>query len=405
MSQRSHSHNHTHGHDHGHSHDHGHGHSHDHGHEQEHEQEDPVQAERAHFRKVLTAFAYYRRHALNHNHRKRHDFMALPEQHKKIIPDVLKKINKVDECIETNMVMLREIVRGANMFMDEDPIALMAEGYKVQGNKPPVSPMDMDKVRSTLKQFVRDWAKEGQGERDVTYGPVIEELESLFKDVSVENRGAIRVLVPGAGLGRLAFDIARKGFSCQGNEFSFYMLLASHFVLNRMSKTEEYEIYPFVHSFSNIKSSDDQLTPIRIPDVLPANLPPTVDFSMVAGDFLEVYGEQENNRGAWDVVVTCFFIDTAKNILENIQVIHRTLKEGGMWINIGPLLYHFEDTPGESSVELSLEEVKRVSREIGFEFKKESMVTTTYTSNPQGMLKYVYECAFWTAVKVDKPSK
>jgi carnosine N-methyltransferase len=26
--------------------------------------------------------------------------------------------------------------------------------------KPPVSPMDMDKVKSTLKQFVRDWSKE-----------------------------------------------------------------------------------------------------------------------------------------------------------------------------------------------------------------------------------------------------
>ena len=36
---------------------------------------------------------------------------------------------------------------------------------------------------------------------------------------------------------------------------------------------------------------------------------------------------------------------------------------------IGPLLYHFEDIPGEGSIELSLEEVKRVSRDIGFEFK------------------------------------
>jgi hypothetical protein len=29
-------------------------------------------------------------------------------------------------------------------------------------------------------------------------------------------RGDIRVLVPGAGLGRLAYDIATHGFSCQG---------------------------------------------------------------------------------------------------------------------------------------------------------------------------------------------
>ncbi len=45
-------------------------------------------------------------------------------------------------------------------------------------------------------------------------------------------RGTVRVCVPGAGLGRLAFEIARLGFSAQGNEWSVHMLLASHVVLN-----------------------------------------------------------------------------------------------------------------------------------------------------------------------------
>lgn len=93
-------------------------------------------------------------------------------------------------------------------------------------------------------------------------------------------------------------------------------------------------------------------------------------------------------------------MDTAKNIIEYMEVIRNTLKQGGTWINIGPLLYHFEDSSaGDTSIELSLESVKRVAQELGFEFKKESMVSTTYTSNPDGMLKYVYDCAFWTAVK------
>lgn len=29
------------------------------------------------------------------------------------------------------------------------------------------------------------------------------------------------------------------------------------------------------------------------------------------------------------------------------------------------------------------------------------MVPTTYTTNPDGMLKYQYECALWTAVRID----
>lgn len=33
------------------------------------------------------------------------------------------------------------------------------------------------------------------------------------------------MLVPGAGLGRLPLEIASRGYACQGNEFSYYMLL------------------------------------------------------------------------------------------------------------------------------------------------------------------------------------
>jgi hypothetical protein len=34
--------------------------------------------------------------------------------------------------------------------------------------------------------------------------------------------------------------------------------------------------------------------------------------------------------GAWDAVVTCFFIDTAHNIVEYIEIIARILKPGGV---------------------------------------------------------------------------
>ncbi|KAG1048973.1 hypothetical protein G6F43_008673 [Rhizopus delemar] len=367
------------------------------------DEEDPAKSEQVYLIKVITAFAYYKRFSLNHNHRRRRDYLTLPEHHKKLIPDFLEKVNRVDECIEQNMIFIRDIVKSANMFLD--PSIMEHSQQKLysdmkNSNRPPVSPMDMDKVKTTLKQFVRDWAKEGESERKLTYEPLIRELNEIYRDVPIEKRGDVRVLVPGAGLGRLAFDIAKEGFSCQGNEFSYYMLFASHFILNRVTKVNEYDIYPFIHSYSNIKSDKNQLTSIKIPDILPAQLPSTVDFSMVAGDFVEVYG-QESNSGAWDVVVTCFFIDTAKNILEYLEIIHKALKPNGKWINIGPLLYHFEDSAsGDTSIELSLEQVKEVAKKIGFEIKKESMVSTTYTTNPDGMLKYVYECATWTAIKL-----
>ena len=49
-------------------------------------------------------------------------------------------------------------------------------------------------------------------------------------------------------------------------------------------------IYPWLHSFCNLLKSEDQLKGCSFPDELPS-LPPGSDFSMSAGDFLEVYTE------------------------------------------------------------------------------------------------------------------
>ncbi|KAI9306576.1 N2227-domain-containing protein [Cunninghamella echinulata] len=392
---------------HSHTHDHNH-HNHEHTHNAESsisyndmtmdDDTNEANIEKQHFQKVLLAFLYYRSHGLNHNHKKRRDFLALPEHHKKLIPDTLEKINTVDKLIEINAQFFRDMVKYADLFSANDMTDFLQQAKK-KGEQPPVKPSDMDKVRSTLKQCFRDWSIEGKAERDVIYIPVIKELNTIYNDIQGPDRADIRVLVPGAGLGRLAYDIASNGFSCQGNEFTFYMLLTSNFILNKIGEESKYKIYPFVHSFSNLPTAQSQLKPISIPDIVPGqDLNPHVDFSMVAGDFLEVYTTEEN-QNAWDCVVTCFFIDTAKNIIQYMEVIHSILKQGGVWINIGPLLYHFEDSPGEASVELSLDQVKRIATQLGFEIKKEAMIDTTYTSNPDSMLTYLYHSAFWTAIK------
>lgn len=78
----------------------------------------------------------------------------------------------------------------------------------------------------------------------------------------------------------------------------------------------EHTIYPYIHSFSNMRSSETLLKGFKIPDVLPSSLPSGPSFSLVAGDFEEIYGrlaeddEREPQQGKWDAVLTCFFIDT-----------------------------------------------------------------------------------------------
>lgn len=48
---------------------------------------------------------------------------------------------------------------------------------------------------------------------------------------------------------------------------------------------------------------------------------------------------------SWDCVATCFFIDTAHNVLEYMETIWKILKPGGVWINLGELVFGMKATP------------------------------------------------------------
>ncbi|KAJ8593712.1 N2227-domain-containing protein [Rhizopogon salebrosus TDB-379] len=409
-----------------------------------------IEEEQRHFSNVVMTFQQYAQYTLAANNRRRKDIYTLPRGDKELLDSLgyRHKLQEVDRAILVNAEFLNLIVANPEIFgHDLDPPEDMDGRDKVleashghahgdvhshshnhprhrhscshgnansnpratirrQGKYKPTD-FDMDKLRSTLKQFVRDWSEEGKEERETCYTPMKGALLEHFSDSpSPESRQNIRVLVPGAGLARLAYDIANLGFACQGNEFSHYMLLASYLILNKTDAVGQYTIYPYVHSFSNLPNREAMLRPVKIPDVLPSALPSGSNFSLVAGDFEEIYGTEyeegdlEPQAGQWDAVLTCFFIDTAKNIISYLRIIHRILTPGGVWINMGPLLWHFENnTTNDPSIELDLEEIKTLARKIGFVISNERTVDTTYTSNSQSMLGHVYRTAFWTATK------
>lgn len=63
----------------------------------------------------------------------------------------------------------------------------------------------------------------------------------------------------------------------------------------RCKDVNVHTLYPWVHQTCNNMSSSDQIQPILFPDVNPSELPEDSKFSMVAGDFLEVYKERGLN--------------------------------------------------------------------------------------------------------------
>ncbi len=351
-----------------------------------------------HLRSIVSAFFNYQIDSLRDVSRMERDFKSIGEKYiKRLSFDYTKRLEKLKHAIWQNYSFLLKIA---------DPYKNMFKLFKASSGEMFMEPLivelkDIIKMRSTLKLFIRDWAIDGTEERNSTYKPILEELNLFFKDRPKKDfEEGINVLVPGAGLGRLMYEIAKLGFKSQGNEFSYYMLLCSNYIFNNTTKKDEFVIQPLIHSFSNIYNEDIPFKKVLIPDENLAeelSKTDTGEMTMVAGEFCRVYKDKLN---FFDSIVTCYFIDTANNIIEYIETIYNIMKVGGLWINFGPLLYHYTDNQNEVSIELSWEEIKKIIIGFGFEFKKVEEVKTTYSSNKESMMQRIYKCIFFTAIKI-----
>lgn len=315
----------------------------------------------------------------------------MPERHQVFLEKYRFGLNRIREAIETNYHVIQDILSTVdNLFLNED------HTYKEHGDRvSKIRSQDIEKVQITLKQIARDWSSDGEAEREQCYKPIIEAVVKHF-DPNTRDISKVKILLPGAGLGRLLYELALIGYDVEGNEFSLFMLIASNFILNRCLVSNEHQIYPYVHQYVNNLNRNDQIRSINFPDQSPTQQRIKGNLAMVAGDFLEVY----QDKNTWDCVATCFFIDCAKNVAEFIETIYNILKPGGIWINIGPLLYHYSDIPGECSIEPSFEDIKIVISAVGFEFMTcETGVATSYAQNPRAMMKNVYESVFFVCQK------
>ncbi|KLU92872.1 hypothetical protein MAPG_11834, partial [Magnaporthiopsis poae ATCC 64411] len=227
-------------------------------------------------------FQYSRVAHFNGTHLRRQSFYALPQAHWKLLAappfNFLETLDRVDEAIDSNAELARAIatagIRSFHMQSSSaknaatDPGMAAAAATTTASIVPIVSgpwtgaakPSDMDKARSTLRQFYRDWSAEGASERDASYGPVKNylhyerALRNNNNNTSAAAAAPLKVLVPGAGLGRLVFDLCDMGFEVEGNEISYHQLLASAYVLNRAPHAGCHRIYPWIQTFSNHRS-------------------------------------------------------------------------------------------------------------------------------------------------------
>jgi N2227-like protein len=210
-----------------------------------------------------------------------------------------------------------------------------------------------DDPAQILAHLARDWSSYGIPIRDALYPFVVEALAKYV--VATEQPSAI--LIPGAGLGRLAWEIAfsdaaeQGGWAVEALEASIVMAAAANTMFRTASRdvsadpqtSHGFQLHPFALDYlTNEVDSQHRYDYMTVPDV-PASMPRlhgcrSASLSYTVGDFVDPVLRRPNHYAA---IVTCFFIDTATNVYEYVDVIQQQLVSGsGVWVNIGPLQWH-----------------------------------------------------------------
>ncbi|KAL9573102.1 hypothetical protein ACKAV7_002787 [Fusarium commune] len=286
-----------------------------------------------------------------------------------------KKFTRIDALLKKNQELCDAIVQNAMEFYGIDEVELQRHISAAQTSG---RLADKISVSQALKHYVRDWTEEGESERKETFACLVKTLQGLFPVRDDEN--PVKVLVPGSGLGRLGHDIARLGgFEVTVNEWSMYMNIAYRFIeANRAENTHSF--HPFIDGWSHHATESDMIRKLTFPDT---SLNST-SVVLTEGDFTTVFSDK---TGYYDIIVTYFFIDTARNLMSYLDTIKKVLKPGGHWVNLGPLLYGTGPF-----VQLTLEEIVQVTEAMGFEYldTEESCGPLTFEGRTIRSMEAVY---------------
>ncbi|KAL3459012.1 N2227-like protein-domain-containing protein [Aspergillus heterothallicus] len=352
---------------------------------------------------ALWGFSRYKDRNLAEVKRWRDLYKHVPKSQKAFVEKTVaytKKLNTIEHLFEDNDKIAADIVRHALAFYDVSQTELdeFIKGVEKDKKTP-----DRTSVVQAMKHFVRDWSEEGIIERVDSFPCILMHLGDMER-----SEQPLRVLAPGAGAGRLGYEIdALGGFEVTLNEWSAYMNLV-HRYATQVSAPNSLVYYPYIDWWSHHATTSDMQRGVSFPDWVPL----VARVVMVEGDFTTVFPDSDS--GTYDVLVTLFFIDTARNLMSYLETIHRLLKPGGTWINLGPLLYGTGPW-----LQFSVDEIVAVSEGLGFKFAvdteegicgkptpgdgldgKVKSLYVPYGQNAKGLSRNAYDAQFWRATKV-----
>ena len=126
------------------------------------------------------------------------------------------KFKKVEHLLAENHQLCQRIIDTALEYYNIPRNELDEHIKKAEKDKKVAEKVS---VSQALKHIVRDWSDEGVGERGDAFPCLLKTLEGLFPERDNEN--PVKLLLPGAGLGRLGHELSGLGGKLQDPEPSY----------------------------------------------------------------------------------------------------------------------------------------------------------------------------------------
>lgn len=348
------------------------------------------------------------------NDRRRKLFKMMSWRQQRICEEVgyLKKLTKIDQSIVKNQKMLSAVVENS---VKDFGLSFKDFDLLNYSNNNSNNSSTNYRVVEALGHYMRDWSREG----DVELKHMLLYIkQQLNEAIPVNERANTCIIVPGSGLGRIAHEIASIGDdenskfgAVHAVEYSGLMHLCNQFIYSTGDKTQQYDIYPYIHSCSNFTNSATQFRPstIHVNQSKPKNL--SIDHE----DFRYFHIPDDKNY-VNVIVVSAFFIDTAENLIDYMDCIQRLTSpskdnsiKNGYWINIGPLKYGTA-----ARVELNVEELSKVRKEMGWndinsftsiEHSNSEDRLVGYMTDTQSMWQGYYGLNMWNSQRKENKAK
>ena len=174
------------------------------------------------------------------------------------------------------------------------------------------------------------------------------------------------------------------------------LFFANNFIMEEKSKNAN-QIYPNIYDLVSRISSEDVTTPVMFPDI-DTSTDKNLSFMNYPESFVQVC-ENRIDACSVDCVVTYNFLDTAKNVIESIELIEKILKPDGIWINMGGLQYMYEPYESVNSIEISYRDLKESIIDVGLLMDKERQIDNYEYFLEDSNVQRIYKCPYFTCRK------